>query len=71
MMYGNPAYQGALKWLTVGTAMIPQWRYNLAMALALPGIVFYGIALFAVEGTIKNKQGQRHFRHGPASSTSF
>ena len=37
MMYGNPAYHGTLSWLTEGVAMIPQWRFNLAMALAFPG----------------------------------
>ena len=49
MMYGDPSHTGKLIWLTTGTAQIPQWRYTLAMALAFPGIVFYGIALFAVQ----------------------
>ena len=53
MMYGNPAYEGALSWLTAGVAAIPQWRFNLAMALAFPGIILYGVALFAVQGYIK------------------
>ena len=48
MMYGDPSYTGKLIWLTAGTAQIPQWRYVLAMVLAFPGIIFYGIALFAV-----------------------
>ena len=26
MMYGNPTFEGKLKWLTIGTAAIPQWR---------------------------------------------
>ena len=25
MMYGDPTYAGKLKWLTIGTASIPQW----------------------------------------------
>ena len=25
MMYGDPAFEGKLKWLTFGTAIIPQW----------------------------------------------
>ena len=54
MMYGNPAYHGTLSWLTEGVAAIPQWRYDLAMALAFPGIILYGIALFAVEEYIKD-----------------
>ena len=33
MMYGDPTYTGSLIWLTTGTAQIPLWRYDLAMAL--------------------------------------
>ena len=62
MMYGNPAYHGTLSWLTEGVALITQWRYNLAMALAFPGIILYGIALFAVEGYIKDGK-QRKVYH--------
>ena len=62
MMYGNPAYHGTLSWLTEGVAVIPQWRYNLAMALAFPGIILYGIALFAVEMYIKEEK-QRKIYH--------
>lgn len=62
MMYGNPAYHGTLSWLTEGVAAIPQGRYNLAMALAFPGIILYGIALFAVEGYIKDGK-QRKVYH--------
>lgn len=39
MLYGDPSYAGSLSWLTAGVAGIPQWRFNLAMALAFPGIV--------------------------------
>ena len=46
MMYGDSAHTGSLIWLTQGTAQIAAWRNGLAMALAFPGIVFYGIALF-------------------------
>ena len=59
MMVGNPAYHGTLSWLTEGVATIPQWRFNLAMALAFPGIILYGIALFAVEGYIKEEKHRR------------
>ena len=48
MIWGNPAAEGRLSWLTLGTAQIPQWRYSLAMALAFPGILFYGAALFSM-----------------------
>ena len=59
MMYGAPSYLGKLIWLTMGTANIPQWRYILAMALAFPGIILYGIALFAVQDYIRdNKERQ-------------
>jgi hypothetical protein len=63
MIYGNPAYHGVLPWLTEGVAEIPQWRTSLAMALAFPGILLYGIALFAVEGYIKEESHRRvyHF----------
>ena len=59
MMYGDPAHTGKLIWLTVGTAQIPQWRYVLAMALAFPGIVFYGTALFIVQGYIRDEKHKR------------
>ena len=61
MMYGDPTPMGTLSWLTAGTAAIPQWRYNLAMALAFPGIILYGIALFAVQGYIKVEKHQRAY----------
>ena len=63
MMYGNPAYHGTLSWLTEGVALIPQGRYNLAMALAFPGIILYGIALFAVEGYIKDGKQRRVYHY--------
>ncbi len=59
MIYGNPTYVGALSWLTEGVAQIPQWRYNLAMALAFPGIILYGLALFAVGGYIRQDRERR------------
>ena len=39
MLYGDPAHAGVLLWLTKGATQIPQWRYDLAMALAFPGII--------------------------------
>ena len=59
MMYGDPTYHGALSWLTEGVAAIPQWRFNLAMALAFPGIILYGITLFAVEMYIREEKHRR------------
>ena len=59
MLYGDPGYTGTLSWLTKGAAQIPQWRYSLAMALAFPGIVLYGIALFSVQDFIRSEKHRR------------
>ena len=59
MLYGSPVYHGSLSWLTEGAAAIPQWRYSLAMALAFPGIILYGIALFAAEGYIRTEKKRK------------
>ncbi len=59
MLYGDPAYRGTVAWLTEGAAVIPQWRYSLAMFLAFPGIVLYGTALFAVEGYITGEKEKK------------
>ena len=63
MMYGDPSYAGSLSWLTAGVASIPQWRFNLAMALAFPGIVLYGVALFAVENYIRTERDRRIYHY--------
>lgn len=63
MMYGDPSYSGKLIWLTIGTANIPQWRYILAMALAFPGIILYGIALFAVQSYIREDKERRIYHY--------
>lgn len=63
MMYGNPAHIGKLIWLTAGTAQIPQWRYILAMALAFPGIIFYGIALFLIRDYIKSEKHKKVYHY--------
>ena len=62
MIYGDTAYSGALSWLTVGAAQISPWRNALAMALAFPGILFYGAALFAAAAFLKEKR-QRGIYH--------
>ncbi len=61
MIYGDPAHAGSLSWLTEGVARIPQWRYDLAMALAFPGIILYGIALFAVGRYIIPEQKKKTY----------
>ena len=63
MMYGNPTYHGTLSWLTEGVAAIPQWRFNLAMALAFPGIILYGIALFAVQEFIAGEKQRKVYHY--------
>lgn len=63
MIYGDPSCSGPISWLTAGTAVIPQWRYNLAMALAFPGIIFYGIALFAVENYIEGEKERKRYHY--------
>ncbi len=63
MLYGDPSYSGLLSWLTAGVAGIPQWRFNLAMALAFPGIILYGVALFAVENYIRTERDRRIYHY--------
>ena len=63
MIYGDASYTGALSWLTKGAALIPQWRYSLAMALAFPGIVLYGIALFSVQKFIRDEKPRRVYHY--------
>ena len=63
MIYGDPSHTGQLSWLTSGTAQIPLWRYDLAMALAFPGIILYGIALFAVERYIWTEQEKQVYHY--------
>ena len=63
MMYGDSSHLGSLVWLTEGTANIPQWRYVLAMVLAFPGIVLYGMALFAVQGYIRDDKERRIYHY--------
>lgn len=62
MLYGDTAHQGSLFWLTEGAAAIPAWRNGLAMALSFPGILLYGIALFAIAALLKEER-QRCIYH--------
>lgn len=59
MIYGDTATQASLYWLTDGVAGIAPWRNTLALALSFPGILFYGIALFALGDLIKEKTQKR------------
>lgn len=56
MIYGDTTHSGSLIWLTDGAANIAPWRNSLAMFIAFPGIIFYGIGLFAAEKFITDKK---------------
>ena len=62
MLSGDTARDGTLHWLTHGAARIPAWRNTLAMALAFPGIILYGIALFALEDFIRSEKERKAYR---------
>ncbi|MCD8368186.1 MAG: hypothetical protein LUC48_09225 [Clostridiales bacterium] len=62
MLYGDTTYSGTISWLTQGAAQIAPWRNSLAMALAFPGILLYGIALFAL-GRLLNEEGRQRVYH--------
>lgn len=68
MLYGSTAHQGSLFWLTEGAASIPPWRNSLAMALSFPGILLYGIALFAIAELLKEERHKRAYRYLTAFS---
>ena len=63
MLYGDPTYSGSLSWLTEGAAGIASWRNGLAMGLAFPGVLLYGIALFSLESYIAPPRGKRVYRY--------
>lgn len=62
MMYGDTTYSGNLYWLTNGVADIAAWRNSLAMLLAFPGIILYGIALFSIAGYFKAEKHKKIYR---------
>ena len=68
MLYGDTAHQGSLFWLTEGAAAIPAWRNGLAMALSFPGILLYGIALFATAALLKEERQRCIYRYLTAFS---
>ena len=63
MIYGEPSYTGTLNWLTEGVAGISPLRYTLAMALSFPGILLYGIALFAMEQEIPDTRQRKVYHY--------
>ncbi|MCD8120454.1 MAG: hypothetical protein LUE29_13440 [Lachnospiraceae bacterium] len=68
MLYGDTSYSGTISWLTTGAAQIASWRNNLAMVLAFPGIILYGIALFVIGELIKGERKQRVYHYLTAFS---
>lgn len=63
MIYGDTAYAGTVPWLTSGVAQIAPWRNNLAMALAFPAVILYGVALFSIEGLIAEYSRRRIYHY--------
>lgn len=64
MIYGDVSGAGdAFAMLTAGAAQIEMWRYDLAMALSFPGIILYGIALFAVQNYITNEKHRKIYHY--------
>ena len=63
MVYGDTAHSGKLFWLTQGVIQIAPWRNSLAMLLAFPGILCYGIALFYLEKFIKEEKERKIYHY--------
>ena len=63
MIYGDSNSSSKLIFLTKGTANIPQWRYSLSLFLSFPGIILYGIALFAIEDFIYEEKNKRIYHY--------
>ena len=63
MIYGDTTSSGELFWLTQGASQIAPWRNGLAMFLAFPGIIFYGIALFYIGRFIRGKKERKIYHY--------
>lgn len=63
MMYGSTTYHGDIYWLTEGVAQIPAWRNSLAMLVAFPAILLYGIALFATVRFVKQEKHKKIYHY--------
>ena len=63
MIYGDSNSSSKLIFLTKGTANIPQWRYSISLFLSFPGIILYGIALFAIEDFIYEEKNKRIYHY--------
>ncbi len=63
MIYGDTTSSGELFWLTQSAAQIAPWRNGLAMLLAFPGIIFYGIALFYIGRFIRGDKERKIYHY--------
>ena len=63
MIYGDTTSSGELFWLTQGASQISPWRNGLAMFLAFPGIIFYGIALFYIGRFIRGEKERKIYHY--------
>ena len=63
MIYGDTTSSGELIWLTQGASQIAPWRNGLAMFLAFPGIIFYGIALFYIGRFIRGEKERKIYHY--------
>ncbi|MDO4321715.1 MAG: hypothetical protein Q4C61_04230 [Lachnospiraceae bacterium] len=63
MLYGDTAYSGSVSWLTEGASGIAPWRNSLAMLLAFPGIILYGIALFYIERFLSDERQKKRYHY--------
>ncbi|MGN0655694.1 MAG: DUF6796 family protein [Ruminiclostridium sp.] len=63
MMYGDTAHSGSIYWLTEGVSHIEPWRNALAMAIAFPAIILYGIALFYIGKFISAEKQQKVYHY--------
>ena len=64
MVYGDAnGAENAFDMLTNGAADMEMWRQNLAMAVAFPGIILYGIALFSVQNFITDEKHRKIYHY--------
>lgn len=68
MLYGDTAHNGEVFWLTEGAAAIPAWRNGLAMALAFPAVILYGVALFAIATYLRGDKERKIYHYLTAFS---
>lgn len=63
MIYGDATYNGEVYWIAEGIRSIPQWRFDLSMILAFPGILLYGAGLFAIQNYIPDEKERKIYHY--------